>query len=1191
MFDFKKFLEGRDIKKFSVSLASVALSLITAIVYAVCYAGGNRVIDSMSWTAFSLLFAAVAASVVLIIFKLDVWQSVAMSVIHFLAFLFYVYAIYPYVSAAAVGIDSTWDAQFFVTIILFIAGIALNITSFCLNYKASMWLQKLSVSATAVLLGIIVAGTVIANENAPAINGALGTTSFEVVGGGTAAEDYYKSNYDNLSDLIKAGNALGERAMGEGAVLLKNENNALPLKSGSRKVTLFGVASVDPVYGGTGSGSVEVSSAPTWKSALEKSGFEVNSTLWDWYNTGAGHKYLRKTGSTGNGVTGIKVIGEAPWSEVDAACGSTLEQYGNAAIVTLARIGGEGSDMPRGKLSLSKLDDSTGSGGDSTDGDYLKLSPKEKALLAGVKAKKDAGKVEKIIVVLNTTNQIEADFLQDEQYGIDAAMWIGTTGTTGLNAVAEILAGNVNPSGSLSATFWRRHKENPALYNFGVYPYAGSQAAGGIGGNVALDEIDADQTYVVYQEGVYVGYRYTETRYEDYVTQAANVGAYDYAATVTYPFGYGLSYTDFEYSDMSVEKSGSGAQTKYTVSVKVTNTGATAGKKGVQVYLKKPYGKYNIDNGIEAPAAELVGFAKTGELAPHGQSGDSEIVKIDVEERQFASYDANKAETYVITGGDYYLTVADNAHSAVNNILAKRGYTPSGTSGRMDDAGNAAAVGDVIALAFDEVTYSTTAATDSKKSVKIKNQFEFADFNKYANKGSDSVTYMTRNNWSGTTLTKTGDNVVLHWSDKLATDMNALGRRGTVALPEDNGAYPSYGTYKKDEHGNEIKLQLIDLRVDEQGNKIAYDDPLWEQLLDQLTWKECVDTIRYGMRRTELLTSINKPETIDHNGPSGLTEIYAIGKRGLANKTKDKLRTQHANCYPSGGILAATLNVDLMFEIGDTIGDDALWAGYSGLYGPGSNIQRTPYSGRNFEYYSEDGFLSGMICAYECAAMENRGLYVYNKHIGLNDQEDLRRGIGTWSNEQAIREIYMKAFELPITIAGKTYNYKGKDITLRGASGVMTAFNRMGLYWSAMNKGLMTGFLREECGMTGIAVTDMWMGATTPYMNLAAMVAAGTDLVDGQQDAAHLDLCKTGHADVAWAMRESMHRILYTVVQSNAMNGISADSDVVKVIPWWQGLLIGLNVGLAVLFAGSVAWIVVTEVLKRKGNKSPKTDE
>lgn len=1143
---------------------AVVLSVVGVIVYASVYGAASTNMKVMSWEAFALFIAAIVFALGLTAICQGVFGALASAVCTLIGFLLYIYKMNTYISAAFTGIDSTWEAPFFIVTICFVGALAASIVSVCMLAGRVRGLQKGALTATSVLLGVVMTGSVIANENAAAINSALDIETYRVE---TNEDDdgnyeYFPSRYQKLADLIKDGQELGERAMGEGVVLLKNENNALPMKDG-KKVSLFSISCVDPAYGGTGSGLVDVSTAPTYKQAFERNGlFSVNPTLWNWYSSDAQSGYKRQTGTTGPGVKGIKVMGEAPWNEVESANGSTFAEYGDAAIVVLARLGGEGSDMPRGDRSLSTLDDVDGALGDSTNGDYLKLSPKEKDLLAGLKAKKDAGVFKKVIVLLNTANQIEADFLNDSAYGIDACLWIGTPGQTGLYAVADIIAGNVNPSGSLSTTFWRTHDQNPTLANFGVSTYQGAPDAVNTDGSPQQDKV-----YVVYQEGIYLGYRYTETRYEDYVMNTENVGAYDYAKTVSYPFGYGQSYSTFEYSGFKVEKSGFGADVKYTVSVTVTNKGPYDGKESVQIYLQKPYGSYNKANGVEASAVDLVGFGKTDLL----KVGEKQTVSVVIDERQFASYDSNKAKTYVVTEGDYYLTVGTSAHDATNNILAKKGYTPSSTNGRMDDAGAPELVSSAIHLGFDGVKYSASEATDYT----ITNQFDYADFNKYENKGSDSVTYTSRKDWVGTTPSSWDDGVVLHWRDQIAVDEDATGRQGETTVPEDNGEYPVFGKT------GDIKLKLIDMRVDADGNKIPYGDPVWNQLLDQLTWEEMANVITYGMRMSGAIESIDKMQVLDHNGPSGLTQKYSAGKSGLATRLDDPDKEARAMCYPSGGILAASMNVDLMYEIGDMIGEDAIWAGYGGLYGPGSNIQRTPYSGRNFEYYSEDGFLSGMICAYECAAMESHGLYVYNKHCALNDQEDLRRGICTWANEQSIREIYMKAFELPITIAGTQYEFKGETVTLKGASGVMTAFNRLGLHWAGQQKGLITNFLRNECGMDGIVVTDMWYGTASPYMNLPQMLLAGTNLIDGRMDVAHLDASKTNHADVAWAMRESIHHILYTVVHSAAMNGISPNAKIVQITPWWKTLLTGLEIGLGVLVVASAAWIVV-DLIRRK---------
>ena len=1172
--NYKTSSEKQGGKHAALTLAGGILSAVTALVYLLCYGLVQRSMDSMSWPALVLMAAGVVLSLALFFIRQRLWAPIVMAVCHFIAFLLFIYGMYPYISAAMVGIDSTWEAEFFLVSVLFLVGLVINLISACRSLTCRSALVRSSVPVTAFLFGVLFLGNTIALENAPQINAFLNIPAFVMETKGEAGDtNYFPSRYTELSALIADGRVLGEQAMEEGAVLLKNDNNALPLTEQERSVTFFGIGSVDPVYGGTGSGAVDTANAPTFRTAFERNElFTVNPTLWDWYAADEQAQYKRVMGQTGPGVNGVKVIGEAPWDEVVVAGGSSFAQYGDAAIVVLSRVGGEGSDMPRGDRSLSTLDDKDGTKGDSTDGDYLKLSPKEIALLEGVKAEKDKGTFSKIIVLLNFANQIEADFLNDPQYGIDAALWIGTPGQTGLYAVAEILAGNVNPSGRLSSTFWRTHDQNPALANFGATPYEGAPNILNSDGSPQQDSY-----YVVYQEGVYLGYKYTESRYEDYVMDTPNVGSFLYDSTVSYPFGYGLSYTAFDYSDFQVEKSGTGSNASYTISVTVTNTGSVPGKEVVQIYLQKPYGDYNRQNAVEAASVELVGFGKTQELQP----GKSETLEIVVSERLFASYDAYGAGTYVLTDGNYYLTAARDAHDAVNNILAKKGYTVDGSNGRMDADGTADLVSEPLVYGLDTETYATSVTGYA-----ITNQFSSADWNLYENNGGNDISYMTRSDWEGTTPKGWDDTVVLPWSDNITVDQDALGRQGETKLPTVEDEYPNCGVLKSEDDA----LNLIDLRVDENGNKRPYNDPLWDELLDQLTWEEMAELIPTGMRHNGQIASITKPEALDHNGPSGLTESYVANPRGLATVTDDPEKNARAMCYPCGGILAASFNLDLMYQIGDLIGEDALWAGYNGLYGPGSNIQRTPYSGRNFEYYSEDGFLSGMISAYECAAMESHGLYVYNKHIGLNDQEDLRRGICTWAGEQAIREIYMRAFEIPITIDGSEYTKPdGTTVTLKGASGVMLAFNRMGLHWSGMQRGLCTEFLRNECGMTGIIVTDMWYGTASTYMNLPALLVAGGNLVDGMMSAADLEASKpgTGHADVAWAMRESMHRILYTVVHSNAMNGISENTSITKVNPWWQTVLV---VGIGVTGLATAAAVVWTTLCCRKASRDTDTN-
>ena len=436
---------------------------------------------------------------------------------------------------------------------------------------------------------------------------------------------YYESDFASDEERVKRGSELVKQVEGEGAALLTNEDEALPLAKGA-KVSLFSTSSVNIVYGGTGSANVDTTKCDNLKDALEKEGFEVNQTLWDFYETGDAAIYTREdAGATAQDSAtaeettssyGKAEIVEAPWDIYTEDVLKSVESYGDAAIVVLSRIGGEGADC----YFDAALEDGR---------NYLALNQNEKDMMAGIKAMKDEGKIDKIVVLINTSNALQVDFLKNNEYGVDAALWIGGVGATGINAVAEILNGGINPSGSLVDTYCYDNYSSPAMQNFTPVVYDGDTS-----------QIPAHaDTYMVYQEGIYVGYKYYETRYEDYVMGTGNAGEYAYNDDVAFPFGYGLSYTDFEYSDMSM--SYDEATTTYTFNVKVTNTGDVAGKETVQIYVSSPYTQYDIENKVEKASVSLVGFEKTDILAP----GASETLTIKVDGDYIASYDAYGAGT------------------------------------------------------------------------------------------------------------------------------------------------------------------------------------------------------------------------------------------------------------------------------------------------------------------------------------------------------------------------------------------------------------------------------------------------------------------------------------------------------------------------------------------------------------------
>lgn len=862
---------------------------------------------------------------------------------------------------------------------------------------------------------------------------------------------YFESDFSSVDEMIQYGLELTQEVEAEGAALLMNENNALPLEAGA-SVSCFSNSSVNLVYGGTGSGNIDASAADNLKDALNKSGLKVNETLWDFYSSGEGSEYARKKG----GVVTLEsaVVSEVPWDVYTKEVKNSVASYGDAAIVVLSRVGGEGADL------------------EYKTENYLALNQDEKDLMTNLAAMKAQGTIKKVIVLINSANPLQVDFLKNNEYDVDACLWIGDVGISGINAVTEILAGNVNPSGSLVDTYAYDNYSSPAMVNFTPTVYAGYEK-----GIVPEDA----STYMIYQEGIYVGYKYYETRYEDYVMETGNAGDYNYRDDVAFPFGYGLSYTDFEYSDVDVNYNALSDQ--FEVSVKVTNVGDRySGKETVQVYSQSPYTSYDIENKVEKPSVALCGFGKTGILAP----GQSETLRINVDKRDLASYDAYGMGTYILDDGDYYLTLARDAHSAVNNTLAAKGYTVENTNGRMDVDGNPDLVYKWTQEKFDGKTYAT-----SENGTEIVNQLSDSDINLY--KGNDStLTYLSRNDWTGTYPSSI---VQLELTDQLIAELQ------NILYDKAN-----YETLEAPTLGAKNGLTLYDMIG------LDYEDEKWGPLLDQLTFDEMVKLIGDSFHWTMPIKSIEAPGTRDENGPQGLTA-------SLIASDATQLK---ATAFTSEDVMAATFNVELMSEIGRVIGNNCLEAGIAVLYGPGNNIHRTPYGGRNFEYYSEDGFLSGKMSAYEVKGIQDKGVHVVMKHFALNDSEQDRIGLGVWLGEQAAREIYLKAFQAPVEEGN--------------ANGVMIAYTRWGGIWSGANQNLVTGILRKEWGCDGMIITD---NVLTKYVNGVDGILAGVSTYDAMLPYV-LNLLPKYKDDpvIVNAMKEACHRNLYAIANSVGMNGV-----------------------------------------------------
>ena len=955
-------------------------------------------------------------------------------------------------------------------------------------------LKKVFLNVSAALLTIAYVGNLVAAENAGQINAFLGTSTSKTVKiDETLEEDYpryFESKFTSIADLKAAGLAKVQEVEAEGIVLLKNEGNTLPLAAGS-EVSLFGITTIDPVYGGTGSGAVDAAGAPNYVDVFGKSGLTVKNTdLLDYYAEQKADENLGRNNYA---------IGEGAWKKVKKNLGDDNEQVeGTDAFFVIGRVGGEGSDMTRGAGKEDAANDGE---------DYLTLNEDEMGMLEGLAGLKEDGVIRSITVIINSANPISTGFLFDEELAIDAAMWVGSVGQTGLYAVGDVVSGAVNPSGSLPDTWWMDNMANPVMNNFAAYTYDDFKTYFP-GGDTAFTK------YVVYQEGIYLGYKYTETRYEDVVMGTPKAGRFDWSKTVSFPFGFGLSYSNFEMSDMKVDKSGEGQQTMYTVTVNVSNTGSAAGKKTVQIYAQKPYTDYDKANQIEKASVELVGYGKTRILQP----GESETVTVTIPEYYLTSFDTYGTGVYILEDGTYFLTAAENSHAAVNNILSAKGYTP--------DDGMTAEGSDSLVYSFEQTFDKDTYAAAYGTGAEVTPLFADADMNRYEGAEGQTITYYSRSDWEGTVTPGT---VKLTMTARIAADVVL----DDSDLPDGTGIeFPTMG--------ENADLQLINMM------DFDYDDPMWDTFMDQLTFDQMAVITCTGLRETAAVQEIGKPYTVDHNGPSGVTQKYAYleSGNGYAVVENDPDKNTKGTCYPCNGIVAATFNDQLVREVGELIGEDAMWAGYAGLYGTGLNIHRSPYSGRVFEYYSEDGMLTGLIDTAETLGIQSKGVYVYNKHFVLNDQEENRAGIGTWCNEQALREIYLRAFELPIV---------GAD-----AKCVMTAYNRLGAQWSGAYYNLLTGWLRGEAGMSGFAVSDMY---DYSYMVGANEIAAGNDIPDGELLTNGYSLkpyAEGGAAEnaaVVQAMRESSKRVLYTVLHSRGMDGISSNMKVVSVTPWWQATL------------------------------------
>ncbi|MCP1639987.1 beta-glucosidase [Streptococcus gallinaceus] len=972
------------------------------------------------------------------------------------------------------------------------------------------------------LLCVAAIGTSVANYYAqkysPIISTYFGHKTYKVEKGNSKEDtNYFKSSFSTEVERLKADSKAGKSAAAEGIVLLKNDKN-LPLKKNS-KVTLFGVANSNILYGGGGSGAVDTSTVPSMKKALETSGFSVNETMWDFYTKGAAKDIKMDVPDIAG--TGRYVIHEAGMDLLTDKEKNSFKDYSDAAIVTISRSGGESSDLPKAydESYLKDMDIKGYAGAFHSDAldskedvgrHYLELTHNEEEMIKYAKSN-----FENVILVVNSANPIDMGFIDNADYGVDAALWIGNPGQDGLYALGDILNGSSNPSGKLVDTYAYDQTGSPAFVNFGANSVASDDPRG--------------INYVVYQEGIYVGYKYYETRYEDAVLNqgeaTAAVGAtadgataWDYNKEVQFPFGYGLSYTNFSQELLKHSSDDKG----YQFDVKVTNTGDIAGKQVAQVYMQSPYTEHDKKNAIEKSAIQLVGFAKTKELTP----GESQTVTIQVDKENLKTYDAkanNGKGTYIIEEGNYYFAVATDAHQAINNVLAKKGQ-------KVD--------GGVAGLAVEEkVSASDDYAVSEETGKEIKNQFTDADITSY----DQNFTYLSRNNWKET------------YPKQYNLDLTDEVKAG-LAIPE--GRDTKSAKMPKTDEKKGLTLAMM--------REVDFNDPLWDTFMDQLSAEEMYNLVRIGGYQTQAVPSVGAPATVNVDGPA------YVGVAGLTGvNTKEK-----TYAWSSEILLASSWNTDILYNMGQMIGEDALAQdelNFAGWYAPAMNIHRTAFSGRNFEYYSEDSFLSGKMGAATTKGATDKGIITYIKHFALNDQETNRAALLTFANEQSIREVYLAPFEASVVDGG--------------ALGIMAGMNRIGTKWAGNHKGLMTNVVRDEWDFNGIVVTDQASYPEAfPFMAIRGGLEAGTDLYlnTGTDNWEIKDYAN--NATVMNQLRTSSKRILYAVSRSLAMNGVSSTAKVKTITPLWMTWLYAADGLLTVLiFGGCYLLIRKTDWSKGKG--------
>lgn len=982
-------------------------------------------------------------------------------------------------------------------------------------FNERIWRGTTAVLGT--ILGLVYLLGGLALDRSSDVNRVLGTTpSNPTSAKGNAA---YAKTYESKDELVAEEKRHNILCQEEGSVLLKNENNALPLGKNERSVSLFGRASVDPLY--SGQASAKPFSGVTFSEALKKEGFTLNQTLLDAYAASGVSRVVSSYEGVLAGSSKPSSIGEVPADFYTPELQTSYSKgYNDAALVMFSRVAGEGKDLFTS---------------DADGVPQLSLHPQEASLLKMLKASKDAGVIKKIVLLINSGYAMDFGCLEDDPtYGIDAALWIGYPGDYGFEGVASILSGTADPSGRLVDSYAASGLSSPAMQNFGDDSFQNMTVL-------------YKNKYLCCEEGIYVGYKYYESRYADAMMGVANASGktgvfapgkvtWNYADEMVFPFGFGKSYAQFSQQLESLTWNRETHQV--SASVRVKNLGGLSGslfqgksQDVVELYVSAPYSA----GMVEKSAIQLIDFAKTKALGV----GEEEVLSFAVDDYLFASYDSaavngkdsSKKGCYVFDQGDYFFAIGADAHEALNNVLALQGI-----SGLTDASGNSVSADatktkKVGGVAYDNMTYAVSPYTGAV----VSNRFADADVNSFI-KGT--ATYLTRQNY------ETFPKGVASFEPNAA--MKTLIEGHTYSKP--SGA-PEASSYQFGQNNGIRFIAMKDVPFEgtdtsEGTSKDAQER--WDAFIDQLTIAELCQ-IPGQTRGNQAIASVACPANTSENGPDGYTQGYCLSVSEI--------------------VACSTFDKALLHQRGTLFGEEALFTGISQLYGPGANLHRTPYGGRNFEYFSEDANLAFYQEKELVNGMKEKGLLSAIKHFVGNDQETNRHGVCTFWEEQALRENELRGFE--------------GALSSENCYGLMASYNRIGCVPASASAALQTGVLREEWGFRGLNLTDSSKDAAS-YLYTAESLAAGSD--DFGNDAARSSevkqlLTKDKDGFLWGKVRLAAKHYFYSYLHSNLINGLSADSVVTAYLPWWipavkaiQYSFLGLTIASLVLLSVSVIY-------------------